>query len=108
GVGVVAGDLELARAFANSDPRHGGRAPACAPAVDFLLRRYCHDHSFSSFRGTRSAWVSRIVSFSGRRCAVWIARGLGRCRDLRLVGVVMTFGVFMILGGFMSLGVVMI
>ncbi|MGZ3385423.1 MAG: hypothetical protein ACXWNF_11075, partial [Isosphaeraceae bacterium] len=52
--------------------------------------------------------MSRIVSFSGRRCAVRIARGLGRCRDLRLVGVVMTFGVFMILGGFMSLGVYLI
>ncbi|MGZ3303569.1 MAG: hypothetical protein ACXVBG_22045, partial [Isosphaeraceae bacterium] len=52
--------------------------------------------------------MSRIVSFSGRRCAVRIARGLGRCRDLRLVGVVMTFGVVMILGGFMSLGVFMI
>src|SRR5271166_5709033 len=91
GVGVVAVDLELARAFANSDPRHCGLAPACAPSVDFLLGRYCHDQSFSAFRGTRSAWVSRIVSFSGRRCAVRIARGLGRCRNLRLVlgGVVM-------------------
>ena len=36
-VGVVAVDLELARAFADPDPRHGGLAPACAPGVDFLL-----------------------------------------------------------------------